>query len=145
MLSKIIKELLELIKPELLALCIEHKIYIFDSIAYAFTVSAEQLEEELRRGYNLNTEQQKQVMRLRALYMNRLGRNIFAMVHRIINAMNLAPLIQERLTVETAEALLREHAPALYEVYVKYGEQGREWLKNEVEYDLKPFLTGKKK
>ena len=140
MFEKLIIQLLESIEPQHFALCIEHDLYIFNSIAYALQKTHNELEQEIITKYNVDKEEAQRL--IKALRMNTMMINIFRLVHQMITRLRLGNLIN-RLDVETAERLLEKYAPALFEVYKRYGEKGKRWLQNEIEYDLKPFLLGK--
>lgn len=142
--ESLIGDLIKLIEPEYLRKCIEYNIYIFQSIAYALTdKSPEELRQELIKQYNIQDEHMLNTLLHKSLYLKRLGRVIFRMIHNVLRQLPIN--YDEKLTLENLEKLFRSHYPELYSVYLEYGEQGKRWLQNEIEYDLKPFIAGKKR
>ncbi|MEM1950436.1 MAG: hypothetical protein QXI43_00170 [Candidatus Nitrosocaldus sp.] len=143
--EKLITEFIKLIEPRYLAKCIEYNIYIFDSIAYSlsYTKSVEELKQELITQYNINESDAENLVR-KSLYMKRIGMVTFRLLHNILRRLPWSS-IESKINVDNLERLLYRYHPELYAVYAQYGEQGRQWLHNEIEYDLKPFIMGKKK
>jgi len=132
---KLLYFLIKSVKPEYLALCIENNIYIIQSILWAQKKSAEEIMAELNN-YNLTQEQ-------KIALLGELKK--FDIVWKTINIIRMVLArfsLDEKITPEKLEELMRQYYPELYEVYISYGEVGKAWLRNEVENDLKPFLRG---
>jgi hypothetical protein len=132
LINQFIKYILLGLDPEYLALCIENNLYIIQTILWAKKQEAINIKRVLDN-YPLTEEQRAKLLAdFKKLEM------MWGTINLIRVALSKYNL-DKVLTVEKLEELMREHHPAMYEVYLSYGERGRKWLQNEIEYDLKPF------
>jgi hypothetical protein len=133
--NKFIKYILLGLNPEYLALCIENNMYIIQTILWAKKQEAINIKIVLDN-YSLTEEQRAKLLadfkKLEMMW------GTINLIRASLSKYNLDKV----LTVEKLEELMREHHPAMYEVYLSYEERGRRWLENEIEYDLKPFCRG---
>jgi hypothetical protein len=133
--NKIIKYVLLGLNPEYLTLCIENNLYIIQSILWAKKQEAINIKMALEN-YSLTEEQ-----RARLIADFKKIEIMWGFINLLRTSLSKYNL-DKVLTVEKFEELMKQHHPTMYEVYLSHGEQGRKWLENEIEYDLKPFFKG---